>query len=94
VQEVDHVNTQRMRHDEQVAELHLLPRLHPLHRRPVDTGRVSQALLGHVLVEASHADAVADRAAGRGDPLGQIGWHRANRLRTKIISQQQICGIF
>ena len=84
------MHPQSMRHHQQVAELHLLPGLHLLHRRPVDTGRVSQALLGHVLVEASHADAVADRAAGRGDPLGQIGWHAANRLPIMIISQQQI----
>jgi hypothetical protein len=41
-------------------------------------------------LEASHADAVADGAAGRGDPLGQFGWHATNRLRIMIISQQQI----
>lgn len=94
VQEVDDMNPQRMSDKEQVAEFHLGAGLHPLDRRPVDAARVGEGLLGHVLVEASHADAVADRAAGRGDPLGLIGWHATNRLRTKIISQQQVCGIF
>ena len=52
--------------------------------------RVGEHLLGHVLVDASHADAVAGRAAGCGNPLGQVGWHPDNVLRAMIISQQQI----
>ncbi len=84
------MNTQRVSHKQQVAELHLLPRLHALDRRPVDTGLVREGLLGEALVQASDADAVADCTAGRGDPLGQIGWHTANRLPIMIISQQQI----
>jgi hypothetical protein len=45
-------------------------------------------------VQPSHADAVADGPSGVEDPLRVIGgWHPTNRLRTMIISQQQICGI-
>lgn len=76
--------------EEQVSQLHLVSGFHALDCRPVDAGGVSKGLLSEVLVEASHADVVADRAAGRGDPLGQIGWHPANVLRTMIIRQQQI----
>jgi hypothetical protein len=90
VQEVDDVYPQSVSHEEQVAELHLVPGFHVLDRGPVDAGRVGESFLGEVLVEASHADAVADGAAGRGDPLGQFGWHATNRLRIMIISQQQI----
>lgn len=81
---------QSVSHEEQVAQLHLAPGFHALDRRPVDAGGVGEGLLRHVLVEASHADAVADRAAGRGDPLGQFGWHPATVLPIMIISQQQI----
>ncbi len=81
---------QSVSHEEQVTQLHLVPALHALDRRPVNAGGVGEGLLRHVLVEASHADAVADGAAGRGDPLGQFGWHPVNALPTKIISQQQI----
>jgi len=84
------VYPQNVSHEEQVAQLHLVPALHALDRRPVDAGGVREGFLGDVLVEASHADAVADRTAGRRDPLGQFGWHPANVLRTMIISQQQI----
>jgi hypothetical protein len=90
VEEVGDVYPQSVSHEEQVAQLHLVPDFHALDRRPVDAGGVGEGFLRHVLVEASHADAVADRAAGRGDPLGLVGWHRANVLRTMIISQQQI----
>lgn len=75
---------------QEVAELHLLAGFHPLDRRPVESTGLSQALLGHGLVDPSDADAVPDRPAGVEDPLGLIGWHPANALRTKIISQQQI----
>jgi hypothetical protein len=87
VQEVDDVYPQSVSHEEQVAELHLVPGFHALDRGPVDAGGVGEGLLGH---GSSHADAVADGAAGRGDPLGQFGWHATNRLRIMIISQQQI----
>lgn len=81
---------QSVSHEEQVRQLHLVPGFHALDRGPVDAGGVGEGLLSHRLLEASHADAVADGAAGRGDPLGLVGWHRANVLRTMIISQQQI----
>ena len=83
-----------VRHQQQVAELHLVAGFHALDRRPVELGRVGEGLLGHAHVEASHADAVAGGPAGVENPLGLIGWHPTNRLRTMIISQQQICGIF
>jgi hypothetical protein len=54
---------------------------------------VGEHLLGHVLVESSHADAVADGAAGFENPRGLIGWHLVNALPTMIICQQQNCGI-
>jgi hypothetical protein len=44
-------------------------------------------------VQPSHADAVAGGSAGVEDPLGLIGWHPVNALRTMIICQQQNCGI-
>lgn len=84
------MNPQRVSHHQQVAELHLVTGFHPLDSAAVDAGRVREHLLGHVLVEASHADAVADSSAGRWDPLGLIGWHPTNLLPTMIISQQQI----
>jgi hypothetical protein len=90
VQEVGDVYPQSVRHEQQVAQLHLVSGFHALDGGPVDAGGVREGLLRHVLVEASHADAVADRAAGRGDPLGLIGWHPVNVLRIMIISQQQI----
>jgi hypothetical protein len=90
MQEVGDVYPQSVSDQQQVGQLHLAAGLHALDRRPVDPGRVGEGLLGHVLVEASHADAVADRAAGRRDPLGLIGWHPLNALPIMIISQQQI----
>jgi hypothetical protein len=45
-------------------------------------------------VQPADADAVADGSTGVDDPLGLVGGHSTNRLRTMIISQQQICGIF
>ena len=80
-----------VRHGEQVAELHLLAGFHPLDGRPVEPADVSEALLCEVLVQPSDAYAVAGGSAGVEDPLGLFGWHATNRLRTKIISQQQIC---
>jgi hypothetical protein len=44
-------------------------------------------------MQPSRADAVAGGPAGVEYPRGLFGWHTTNRLRTKIISQQQICGI-
>jgi hypothetical protein len=44
-------------------------------------------------VQPSDADAVAGGSAGVEDPLGLIGWHPLNVLRTMIVSQQQNCGI-
>ena len=76
--------------EQQVAEFHLGAGLHALDRRPVYAARVGEALLGEVLVQPSDADAVTRCLAGVEDPLGLIGWHPTNRLRTMIISQQQI----
>ncbi len=77
----------------QVAEFHLAAGFHALDGRPVDAAGVGERLLRHVLVQPTHADAVAGSAAGVEDPLGLIGWHAFNVLRTMIISQHQICGI-
>jgi hypothetical protein len=84
------MHPQLVRNQQQVAEFHLGAGFHALDRRPVEAGREGEALLGHVLVDPSDADAVADRPAGVEDPLGLFGWHATNRLRTKIISQQQV----
>ena len=65
MQEVDDVYPQSVSHEEQVRQLHLVPGFHALDRGPVDAGGVGEGLLSHRLVEASHADAVADGAAGR-----------------------------
>lgn len=81
---------QRMSHQQQVGQLHLVAGFHPLDGAAVDARLVGEGLLGEVHVQASHADAVAGGPAGLRDPLGQFGWHPTNRLRTKIISQQQI----
>jgi hypothetical protein len=93
VEEVDHMHPQSVRHMQEMAEFHLAASLHPLDGRPVEAGRVGEGFLGHVEVQPPHADAVADGPAGVDDPLGLIGWHPTNRLRTMIISQQQFCGI-
>lgn len=90
MEEVGDVCPQGVSHQKQVRQLHLVAGFHALDRGPVEAARVGEGFLGHVLVEAAHADAVADRAAGRGDPLGQFGWHPSNALPTMIISQQQI----
>jgi hypothetical protein len=70
VKEVGDVYPQGVSDQQQVAELHLVTGFHPLDRRPVQAARVSEGLLGHVLVQAPHADAVADGPAGLRDPLG------------------------
>lgn len=88
------MHPERIRDVQEMAEFHLAAALHPLHGRAVQAGGVSQGFLGHVEVQPPHADAVADGPAGVEDPRGLVGWHPANALRTKIISQQQICGIF
>ena len=84
---------QRMCHEKEMSEFHLCAGLHPLDCRPVQTANIGEGFLRHVLVQPSHADAVADGAAGIEDPLGLIGWHALNRLPTMIISQQQCCSI-
>ena len=79
------------RHEKQVAQLHLVTSLHPLHGRPVDAGLVGEGLLGEVHVQPPDSDAVADGSAGVEDPWRLVGgWHPANALAIKIISQQQI----
>jgi hypothetical protein len=93
VKEVSDVQSQRLGNQQQVAEFHLLASFHALDRRPVEPAGVGEGLLRHVLAEAAYPDAVADTAAGVEDPLGLIGWHADNALRTMIISQQQNCGI-
>ena len=93
MEEVDHVHSQGVSDEQEMAQLHLTPALHSLHRRPVEPGRERERLLGHVQVKSPHADAVADGPAGIEDPLRLVGWHPANVLATMIISQQQICGI-
>jgi hypothetical protein len=90
VEEVGDVNPQCVRDEQQVAEFHLAAGFHALDRRPVDAARVGEDLLRHVLVQPSHADAVAGGSAGVEDPLGLIGWHPTNLLPAMIISQQQI----
>lgn len=85
------MHSQCVRHEEEMAELHLLAGFHALNCRPVKSAGVGEALLGHVLVQPSDAYAVAGGSARVEDPLGVFGWHSTNRLRTKIISQQQIC---
>lgn len=82
---------QCVRHQKQVAQLHLVASLHALDRGPVDAGRVGEALLGEVLVQSPDSDAVADGSAGVEDPGRLIGgWHPANALAIMILSQQQI----
>ena len=81
---------QCVRNEQQVAELRLRAGFHALDRRPVNARRVGEHLLGHVQVQPSHADAVTRGPAGVENPLGLVGWHPTNRLRTMIISQQQI----
>jgi hypothetical protein len=93
VQEVGDVNAQRVSNEQQVAEFHLGAGFHALDRRPVDTAGVGEDLLRHVLVQPTYPDAVAGGPAGVEDPFGLIGWHALNRLPTKIICQQQNCGI-
>lgn len=75
---------------EQMRQLHLGAGFHALDRRPVDSARMGECLLGHVEVQPAHADAVSDGPAGVDDPLGLFGWHATNRLSIMIISQQQI----
>jgi hypothetical protein len=93
VQEVGDVHPQSVSNQQKVAQLHLLAGFHALDRGPVDAAGVGEGLLRHVLVQPSHADAVAGGSAGFENPLGLIGWHPANALPTMIISQQQFCGI-
>ncbi|MGY1579117.1 hypothetical protein [Streptomyces sp. MN13] len=90
MKEVSDVDSQRVRNVQQMAEFHLGAGFHPLDRRPVQAAGVSKGLLGHVLVQPPHSDAVADGPSGVEDPLRLIGWHPANALPTMIISQQQI----
>lgn len=88
------MHPQCMRNEQQVAEFHLGAGLHALDRRPVNAAGVRKGFLGHVLVQPSHANAVADGLAGVEDPLRVVGgWHPTNLLATMIISQQQNCGI-
>lgn len=88
------MHPQRMRDKQEMTQLHLLPGLHPLDRRPVEAGRVGQRLLGHVEVQPPNSYAVADRPAGVEDPWRVFGgWHPTNRLRIMIAGQQQICCI-
>ena len=87
------MQSQCLSDEQQVAEFHLGAGFHALDRRPVEPAGMGEGLLRHVHVQPSHADAVADTAAGVEDPLGLIGWHPLNVLRTMIISQQQNCGI-
>lgn len=94
MEEVGDVNPHRVSDEQQVAEFHLLAGFHALDRRPVDAAGEREGLLRHVLVQPAYPDAVAGGSAGVEDPLGLFGWHPVNALRTKIISQQQICGIF
>ena len=84
------MHAQAVSNEQQMAELHLLAGFHALDRRPVDAALVSEALLGEVLVHPPHADAVTRGPAGIDDPLGLVGWHPTDCLRTMIISQQQI----
>ena len=85
------MHAQAVSNEQQMAELHLLAGFHPLHRAAVEAGRVSEHLLGHVLVQPPHADAVTDSPAGVKDPLRVVGgWHPTHALATMIISQQQI----
>jgi hypothetical protein len=44
-------------------------------------------------VQPPDPDAVADGLAGVNDPSGLLVGHPVNVLPTKIISQQQFCGI-
>ncbi|WP_435802271.1 hypothetical protein [Streptomyces mirabilis] len=90
VKEVGDVKAQRVSDQQEVAEFHLAAALHPLDGRPVDAAGVGEHLLGHVLVQPSHTDAVAGSSAGVENPLGLIGWHPTNLLPTMIICQQQI----
>jgi len=93
VKEISDVHAEGVSDEQEMAQLHLVAGFHALDRRPVQARAVGEGFLGHVLVQPSHADAVADGAAGVEDPLGLIGWHAFNVLRTMIISQQQNCGI-
>lgn len=87
------MHPQLVGHQQQVAEFHLLAGFHPLDRRPVQARGLGEGFLGHVLVEPPDSDAVADGLAGVDDPSGLLVGHPVNVLLTKIISQQQICGI-
>lgn len=84
------MQAQGVRDVQQMAELHLAAGLHALDGRPVEVACLSEHLLGHVLVQPAHPDAVAYGSAGVEDPLRLFGWHAINRLHTMIISQQQI----
>lgn len=84
------MNAQALRHMQQVAEFHLGAGFHALDRGPVDRAGGGEHFLGHVQMQAPYPDAVADGLAGVEDPLRLFGWHAINRLRTMIISQQQI----
>ena len=87
------MNAQGVSDEQEMAEFHLAAAFHALDRRPVQAAGVGERFLGEVEMQPPHADAVADGPAGVEDPLRLIGWHADNRLRTMIISQQQICGI-
>lgn len=87
------MDAQSVSDKQDVAQLHLPAGLHPLHRRPVDSGVDGKSLLGHVLVEPSDADAVTDGPAGFADPLGLLVGHELNALPIMITCQQQFCGI-
>jgi hypothetical protein len=86
------MHPQLVGNQQQVTEFHLLAGFHALDRRPVESGDVSEGLLGEVLVEPPDPDAVADGLAGIDDPSGLLVGHLVNALPTMIISQQQFCG--
>lgn len=86
------MDAQRVRHTQQMGQLHLVTSLHALDRRPVDARTVGEALLSVVHAVPPDANAVADGLAGIGDPLGVVGGgHPHNALSIMIISQQQNC---
>jgi hypothetical protein len=79
MEEVSHMQPQRMRHEKKMSEFHLCASLHSLDRRPVHAARAGKGFLRHVHTQTSHADAVTGVPAGVENPLGLFGWHTTNR---------------